>query len=226
MTPSSCAQASKTSSSLRPDELRARRRRRLGVGADDVVVSLIGRFHPQKGQDRFVQALALLRAQGCRSTASSSVASVPGQHERFETDVMRSLPGTGLRMPSRASTTWTSLGSICWPPTSTSTPAFARTCRSAFSRRRAQHEPSSPSRAAERPRSLRTGCRACSWTRRIPSVAGSRHPPPCREPPLRSVWACGTQPLRGSLHGRENGRRAPDRDVGASLVGRARPLTA
>lgn len=39
-------------------------RKSLGVGADSVVLGLIGRMHPQKAQDRFVEALALLRTDG------------------------------------------------------------------------------------------------------------------------------------------------------------------
>jgi glycosyltransferase involved in cell wall biosynthesis len=78
------------------EEPRAAARRRLGVGADDVVVSLIGRFHPQKGQDRFVQALASLRAEGVPFHGLLVGGSVPGQHERFETDITRLISRSGL----------------------------------------------------------------------------------------------------------------------------------
>lgn len=46
------------------EESRARVRGRLGVGDGRALVVTVGRLHPLKGQDRFVQALATLRDRG------------------------------------------------------------------------------------------------------------------------------------------------------------------
>lgn len=78
------------------DELRNRTRNRLGISANEVVVALIGRFHPQKGQDRFVQALELLRADGVPFHGLLVGGSLPGQHHGFESDVMRRIARSGL----------------------------------------------------------------------------------------------------------------------------------
>jgi glycosyltransferase involved in cell wall biosynthesis len=42
----------------------ARLRESLAIAADAAVLGLVGRMHPQKAQDRFVEALALLRSDG------------------------------------------------------------------------------------------------------------------------------------------------------------------
>lgn len=78
------------------EDRRAAARARLGVEPHEVLVALIGRFHPQKGQDRFVDALKLLNASGTpvRGLLVGGVAH--GQRAPYETQVMRQIQQLGL----------------------------------------------------------------------------------------------------------------------------------
>jgi glycosyltransferase involved in cell wall biosynthesis len=78
------------------DAVRAASRERLGVSADQVVVALIGRFHPQKGQDRFVEALRMLHTDGARVHGLLVGGSAHGQEVAYESAVMRQIAGSGL----------------------------------------------------------------------------------------------------------------------------------
>jgi glycosyltransferase involved in cell wall biosynthesis len=78
------------------ETLRTATRERLGVAAHEVVVALIGRFHPQKGQDRFVEALELLHGDGVPFHGLLVGGSIPGQHLEFEAAVMQRIADSGL----------------------------------------------------------------------------------------------------------------------------------
>lgn len=53
----------------RDDEQRADLRQALGVGADEVLIGRVGRFHQMKGYDTFIDSLVHLRAQNIRFRA-------------------------------------------------------------------------------------------------------------------------------------------------------------
>jgi glycosyltransferase involved in cell wall biosynthesis len=77
-------------------EQRATARARLGVGEQDIVVALIARFHPQKGQGRFVAALKLLHDAGVPVRGLLVGGTAHGQNAGYEPLVMRQIADSGL----------------------------------------------------------------------------------------------------------------------------------